>query len=140
MGLAVGCRIPASRLLCRVHILHLHSFFGAEAPLFLKKSQALPESGLRLPSRICCQGLFLREQLLAKGGKVLIMAEAPGKNGVGKGRGSFSEKQNQGIFIFAFVSLYLRTALQLCSSLFIFESDKLFNWDSSGDPCSLGPD
>nr|XP_031316244.1 uncharacterized protein LOC116155400 [Camelus dromedarius]XP_031316245.1 uncharacterized protein LOC116155400 [Camelus dromedarius]XP_031316246.1 uncharacterized protein LOC116155400 [Camelus dromedarius] len=54
--------------------LEIMSSVWAEALLFRNRRQAFPESGLRLSSRICCQGLVLREQLLANGAIAITLA------------------------------------------------------------------
>lgn len=91
------------------YILHLNSSFWAEALPLGKRRQAFPESGLRLSFRMCCQGLFLREQLLAKGGEVLIMTEAWEERRGGAGQYSFREK----VYLF----LLLLTAVSCFSAV-----------------------
>lgn len=73
----MGC---GSRLLARriPAIFCLEQFHWGGALLFRKRCQAFPESGLKLSSRVCCEGLSLREKLLAKEGEVLIIAGAGG--------------------------------------------------------------
>lgn len=59
---------------------------------------------------------------------------------MGKGNGSFSEKQTKGIFLFAFAYLYFLISLKLCHSFFMFESDKRVHWGLCGNPGCLSPD